>query len=187
LSAKQNRPISHGVIDSAINARRLWQSSQALTDILSLHDRFSDTGQPDDGERRRQLIHHLLFEECIHIVAESGSENFPCGRDDNAALVREIQAYVAQNLGERLDIEDVAYQFHLSRRHLTRIFKENSGETLVDFTNRSRVEHAYRLLGDGHCSVLDAALAVGIESPSYLAKLFKKYKGQLPRQCRKSN
>ncbi|MEF9672822.1 hypothetical protein QNM99_13375 [Pseudomonas sp. PCH446] len=75
-------------------------------------------------------------------------------------LVRDIQRYVREHLQDELNIDLIGYQFHLSRRHLTRLFKACCDETLVDFTNRTRVETAARLISSSSLSILNVSLAV---------------------------
>lgn len=102
------------------------------------------------------------------------------------ALVRDIQRYVGENLEADLSIESIGHQFHLSRRHLTRIFKAVTDETLLDFTNRIRVETAAKLVLNTQLSILDVSLAVGLHSPSYLTRLFHRHLGLSPSELRKS-
>lgn len=163
----------------------IWQGSEALDSILRLHDQLLDNASPDAFERQLPHLNHLLFEECARLITCQPTQPQPVERQQHALLVRDIQRYVEDNLETDLTVESIGYEFHLSRRHLTRIFKAFTDETLLDFTNRTRVETAARLIATTSLSILDVSLAVGLDSPSYLARLFKRYLGLTPSELRK--
>ena len=56
-----------------------------------------------------------------------------------------------------------------------------TGESIVDYQSLQRVRHASLLLQTPGVTVVTAAAAVGLDSPSYLARLFRKYGQALPR------
>ncbi|MEM5367160.1 helix-turn-helix domain-containing protein [Paraburkholderia azotifigens] len=67
------------------------------------------------------------------------------------------------------------------RRTLTRMFRDVAGESIVDYRSRQRVRHASLLLQSPGMTVVTAAAAVGLDSPSCLARLFRKCGQALPR------
>ncbi len=164
----------------------VWQVSEALDSILRLHDQLMDSASPEAFRRQLPHLNHLLFEECARLITGQQTQPQPTERQQHALLVRDIQRYVRDNLETDLTVESIGYEFHLSRRHLTRIFKALTDETLLDFTNRARVETAARLVATTSLSIMDVSLAVGLDSPSYLARLFKRYLGLTPSELRKS-
>ncbi len=177
---------------AAIAGHGQWSRSDVLDAILLLYDRI-EASMPsplvDAGEQRRRLHHlnHLLFEECMRIVARTERIDAAGRNGNNALLIRQVQQFIDEHLEEHHDIDMLCRQFHLSRRHLTRLFREIARESVVDYGNRRRVERAQRLIHERGMSVLQAGLAVGIDSPSYLARLFRKHLGILPSDCRKTH
>jgi len=171
------------------NQSGIWHGSEALDTILLLHDQLSLSTNPQVSARQRLHLNHLMFEECARIIEHArpstATDVQPWQGNPNAALIRQIQAYITTHLKDDLNVDQVCYQFHLSRRHLTRLFKTVSEETFVDFTNRARVEAAANLIINTRMSILEVSLEVGIDSPSYLARLFKRYMGLLPNDLRK--
>lgn len=170
-----------------------WARSDVLGAIFTLYDRIEESMQAPDADvtgQRGRLYHlnHLLFEECVRIIARADSHDGQgqgSQASNNILLIRQVQQFIDERLDVQHDIDMLCLQFHLSRRHLTRLFRDVAGESIVDYTNRRRVECAQRLIRERGMSVLQAGLAVGIDSPSYLARLFRKYLGVLPSDCRK--
>ncbi len=162
-----------------------WQASEGLGSILRLHDELQRSTEPQAFQRQLPHLNHLLFNECARLMATADpTQPPPNPRHAPAALVRDIQRYVRENLDTDLSLDAVGHQFHLSRRHLSRLFKAHTGQPLLDFINRTRVDTAARLLAGTSLSVLEVSLAVGLESPSYLARLFQRHLGVSPSQLR---
>jgi AraC-like DNA-binding protein len=175
-------------LGAAIAAQSQWQRSDILNSILTLHDQISlKTKIENDVShlRHRHHLNHLLFEECIRIITDNRNKQVAEKQNHNAILIRQVQTFIVENLEVHHDINTLCHEFHLSRRHLTRLFREVTQETVVDYANRRRVECAHRLICESGMSVLDAGLSVGVDSPSYLARLFRKHLGLLPRDCQK--
>lgn len=163
----------------------IWQTSETLDSILRLHDQLQQQAAPEAFQRQLPHLNALLFEECARVIACQPARQPVSESRQQALLVRDIQRYVRENLDADLHIESIGHQFHLSRRHLTRIFKAETNETLLDFTNRTRVDTAAALLCGTSLTTLEVSLAVGLDSPSYLARLFKRHLGVTPSELRK--
>ncbi len=168
-----------------IDRAGIWQASQALDSILRLHDQLLRSTAPQAFQRQLPHLNHLLFEECARLIGCQPAPPHPDKDQQHALLVRDIERYIRENLGSDLTVELIGHQFHLSRRHLTRVFKAVTGRTLLDFIHHARVEAAARLVSGTSLSMLDVSLAVGLESPSYLARLFKRHLGLTPGELRR--
>ncbi|WP_175781616.1 helix-turn-helix domain-containing protein [Burkholderia cenocepacia] len=161
----------------------------ALLGALRLQTQFDtvdETEEAHDMARyQNDLVDRLIASACVAAVlgAEPSGANPKISRGE---LVSEIKAYLDVMLAERIDIETIASEFAISRRHLTRIFREETGESLTDYQLRQRVMRARSLLNVPGTTVLSAALSVGIESPSYLARLFNKFGLPAPRDLKAS-
>lgn len=177
----------HGYHDfgKRVDRTGIWQASETLDSILRLHDQLQANNSAEAFQRQLPHLNHLLFEECARLIACQQAQPQPGHAQQQALLVGDIQRYVREHLERDLSIESIAHEFHLSRRHLARIFRVVTNETLLDFTNRTRVETAARLISATSLSILEVSLAVGLESPSYLARLFRRYLGLAPTDLRK--
>jgi len=159
-----------------------WRLTPALHASLRLRDELQARGG-HAASAQLEALDRLLAAESLAVALTTPSV-LPSMQVRDAALLPEIQAHIEAHLSERLGLEEIAAQFLMSRRHLSRLFRERAGMSVVEFMNRRRVARAQCLLTDPATTVLDAALAVGIESPSYLARLFRLYAGHLPSRRR---
>lgn len=68
--------------------------------------------------------------------------------------------------------------------HLARQFRQASGETLVGYIQRQRLERARTLLDDPALSVADIAHLCGFGDPAYFSRVFRRRFGRPPSQGR---
>src|SRR5471032_672592 len=163
----------------------IWQTSAPLHHLLLAKKAFS---QPDLYiDRRRQVAQadHLLLLECLAISLSQPSLQRSSTERHGAMLVRDVKAYVEGNLEHAPGLDEIAETFHMSRRHLTRLFALHTGETVLAYVKRLRLERAQTLLRHTRMSVLEIAHSVGYESPSHLAHVFRRVLGRSPDEWRR--
>ena len=159
----------------------VWGASNALASMLRLHDELYKVRNITDQSLQQDAMSRLLATECIAQTLYAPKPVLsPITRD--RLLMMDIQSFIDAHLAEGLTIDELAQRFLISRRHLTRLFKRHNGYSVLEFMNLCRVERARQLLTDPRITVLDAALTVGLESPSYLTKLIRKYTGKASHQ-----
>ncbi|AJP57814.1 AraC family transcriptional regulator [Pandoraea vervacti] len=166
----------------------IWSAPMLLLDAVRVATMDASASgpalSPELSTFRAELSARMLAATCI----EAGLTSAPLSADRmaaNAEIVRDIRAFLDATLEQPVPLDRIAYEFGLSRRTLTRIFRDVTGETVVDYQSRRRVEMAVSLLNAPGMTVLGVAAAVGLESPSYLARLFRKY-GYAPPNAFKS-
>ncbi len=161
----------------------IWNVPTRLRAAIACRDALNETAPQGLVQYCDDLADRLLAALCIEhsIFADSVAVSMDARR---TLLVERIQAFIAARLDEKIEIDGIAAEFGISRRHLTRVFREESGVSIVEFINRLRVKRATVLLSSPGTTVLSVCLAVGLESPSYFAKLFAKFCLQQPRTLR---
>jgi len=83
-----------------------------------------------------------------------------------------------------LRVPDLARETGYSRFHLTRRFREATGESLEEFVRRMRLERAAYQLTNHRVSVTQAAAGAGYRSPEAFARAFKSSYGVRPAELR---
>ena len=82
----------------------------------------------------------------------------------------------------RTTLADMVY---LSADHLARVFKKETGETLVKYITDKRIHAAKELLSDTKTPISQVASEVGYDNYSYFTKIFKEKTGVSPGDYRK--
>ena len=96
-----------------------------------------------------------------------------------------ILKYIENHYMEKITIETIANEVHLSQSHFMKYFKNTMGTSFIDYLNEYRLTMASRLLVSSESSVLDIAGEVGFDNLSYFNRSFKKRFHQTPREYRK--
>ena len=84
-------------------------------------------------------------------------------------------------------MQSVANHIKIDRTYLYRLFKEETGMSVIDYINNCRISKAEVLLIDENISIKDVAYSVGFTDQMYFSKVFKKLRGQTPTEFRRNN
>ncbi len=96
-------------------------------------------------------------------------------------------SYIHENLHLPLSRESLGKNVFLNPNYLARLFKEQTGISLVTYITDRRLELARRLLCSSSLSVQEICEQVGIHDGSYFAKIFKRKYGISPKQYREES
>jgi len=99
--------------------------------------------------------------------------------------VSEIAAYMNENYMKPLTLGHLSERFFLSTFYLSRVFREITGFTFVEYLNHVRIKEAQRLLRDSNLKVLRISEQVGFESIAHFGRVFKQTVGLSPTQYRR--
>ena len=92
--------------------------------------------------------------------------------------------FIRDHLGEKLSLKQIAKVANICPTYLSEKFKEVTGENLVRYITRARVQHAEALLRSERRRVSEIAFAVGFQSLSQFNRVFKKLRSKTPSQLR---
>ena len=88
--------------------------------------------------------------------------------------------------GERITLELLANLHDISVTQLKRIFKAQTGTTIITYLTQHRMEQAKRLIREGRLNFTQIAEAVGYENIYYFSTQFKKQTGMTPTEYSKT-
>lgn len=100
--------------------------------------------------------------------------------------VNAVIDYIDSHLLEFLTVEGIADRFKVSTSHLSRIFREHTGVTLVEYINIRKVEEAQYYLRFSTKRISEISEEFHFCNQSYFTRIFKKYTGETPRRFRNS-
>ena len=98
----------------------------------------------------------------------------------------ELKKYIRANFSCELSLEFLASLVHLSREHLSRTFKEYTGQTISAFLLDIRIESAKKLLHNPRNSITEISEYCGYKTIGSFQRAFKKHTGMAPREYRKA-
>lgn len=102
-------------------------------------------------------------------------------RSEHNVIERVVQ-YLDEHLEEDISHEAIAAKYRLHPGYLSRLFKQEMGETLSEYLLRIKIERAAQLLKEDRYKIGEIARMVGYSTSSYFSVMFKKYTGCTPRE-----
>lgn len=100
--------------------------------------------------------------------------------NNNSPLIRDVKIYIMTNYPLPISIDTIADELHVTRHHLMRLFKTETGETINEFLTNYRINIALALLKDNDLTISEIAQRVGYQDANYFSKTFKKVTGTTP-------
>lgn len=98
-----------------------------------------------------------------------------------------IIKYINQNFSTIHSIEDIADHLHISKYYLCRLFREATGNTLIDYLNTVKVKNACKFLQTTNKDVLEISQLCGFNSSAYFSNIFKKIMNESPSKYRQKH
>ena len=125
----------------------------------------------------RGLLMRLLVQmmRCLR----KGESHLPEPVAPKDSRIQEILAYIDAHLTEDLDADTIAEAFYVSKFHMMRRFRAETGESVHGYISRRRLLLARDLIGQG-VSVTDACFQSGFKSYSSFARAYGKLFGTTP-------
>lgn len=96
----------------------------------------------------------------------------------------QIKNYIIRHYHQPVSLEELANHCHGSLYHLSRVFKDLEGMTIMDYLHLVRTTEAKKLLADQTLDLNTIALAVGYKTASQFIKKFKLYFQLTPHKFR---
>lgn len=112
--------------------------------------------------------------------------SFDFSQIKHSDIVFKVAEYVKNHFAEKITLDEIAEYVSLSKSYLSRIYKEETGESLSVYINKVRIDKAKLMLLDQNCALVDVASLSGFEDQSYFTKVFKRLVGVSPKKYRES-
>lgn len=92
--------------------------------------------------------------------------------------------YINQNLHKNIKLDDIAKEINMNPKYISVQFKKITGEALVTYINRKKIEESQFLLRSTKLSILEISIILNFTDQSHFTKVFKKYANLSPKQYR---
>ena len=120
-----------------------------------------------------QVIYNFYNFAVQKYIDEAGGKN---------SILFKVKNFIESNYSSDISLKELADLFHINASYLTRIFKEQEGESINTFIVKIRIENAKKILETGKVNIEKLAQSVGYEDSTYFFKVFKKVSGMTPRE-----
>ena len=123
----------------------------------------------------------LIISHILRALAEGDSKEF---EPEKPTLINALIEHIEGHLDERLNLDEVAADFYISRGTVNKLFRQSLDTTFYKFVTQRRLILAKVLMGEGE-SLDEISLKCGFTDYSTFYKAFKKEYGISPREYMK--
>ncbi len=160
----------------------IWRMNEDVVDLCRIIRRRSQGGRLSSGE-----VHsfgQLFAQECIFQIEAQEPAAVGHPRDHGSEIVDAALDVMQESLETGISPESLAEKLGVSRRHLSRLFRERTGRSIAGTLRELRLTQARELLRDTRWTILQVAMMCGIENASQFSIAFKSRFDQTPSQFR---
>ncbi len=132
------------------------------------------------------MLQSYLTQFILLSIREKQQENTTFSETKKSTISKEIQSYFHEHFAEKISLEQIAKNLYLSPFYISKVFKEEIGETPINYLIKIRLENAKDLLlNKKDLSIKEISSIVGYEDAYHFSKSFKKYYGLSPAEYKK--
>jgi AraC family transcriptional regulator, arabinose operon regulatory protein len=88
--------------------------------------------------------------------------------------------YMMQQLNKCIRIQELAGHVKLSESHLTKLFRQKTGTSPIDYFINLKMQEAIRLLSNRSMRIKEVAFQLGYNDPYYFTRIFTRQMGTSP-------
>lgn len=167
---------------SRTHAYDLAQGTEGMENVFHRYDKAHKSGRGEEGEELTVFFLELLNH--LPDSAYAGNKALPQEEKRTVRYSERVMGWIEAHYRERISIDRLAEELHLSNNYISRIFREETGTSITDYLTARRLKQACRLLENTDMPVSQIADDIGYENPSYFIHLFKKVMGITPLRYR---
>lgn len=176
--------------------RQMWKQEiaqpvlyldQPIVRLDSLIEEYAQTytALPPIQQQEAAILFLIDFFHILqsHYGSTLFKENSPLSR--GLHLSELAMEWLEHHLHEPFELDRMAADLHVSKHHLSRIFKRATGSTLSEYLTIIRIHRACHLLETSEKSIEHISQEIGIANTSYFCEIFRNSIGYTPLQYRK--
>lgn len=141
-------------------------------------DVFEQLLNKNNTEESLKWLEELIEDVSAHILAEM--------RGKSGKHIERVIQIIDENFEQDLSLQSVALELQLNPSYVSRLFKNFTGITFIEYLTQKKIEKSKALLIESDCKVKEIAERVGYNNTHYFNKIFKENVGLTPGEYRKS-
>ncbi len=191
LQLPQSVGLASGVDDRSVHVfptdrPRRPQPSLITLDEACLHRvvwELADLGGQLHTTPRNNLYIRACIEKLFSLLCETYVKQWPDAdirsfRPEVVFVLEEVDQCLSR--GEGVDVRRLAATCELSGEHLSRVFQDAVGLTVMQYFQKRRAQHACRLLAGGKATPTQIAHDLGFADYAHFRRQFSRYIGVTP-------
>ncbi len=143
----------------------------------------------EDAQGMARLGHFFILLEVLSACEDyqllSGVNTPQVADEHSVDRTNRAVDYIFAHYARELPLEEVADHLGMKPTYFSRVFKQATGRTFIEFVNRLRISKSCELLADGDKAVTDVCFESGFNNISNFNRRFQQLKGMTPSHYRR--
>lgn len=126
-----------------------------------------------------ESLHATMIRKYCLLIKNHSGHNY-------SEIVEKCMQYIDLHYMDTISVNMLASYCSVTANYLSAAFHRETGKTITDYTNETRIEHSILLLNTTKAPIQQIAGQCGFPDANYYSRTFKKYKGITPLSYRKT-
>lgn len=132
----------------------------------------------------RAKLLEILILTMRKVIEQYGS--VPIEKIMNNPIIQDAVYYFQSNYREKALLESFCQKHHYNAQYISRLFKKETGMTVLTYVQKYRIEKSCHLLTESGLPIGEVAHQSGYEDMKYFNQTFRKITGMTPGEYRKA-
>lgn len=138
----------------------------------------------------QQMIKTYLEQFLILLIRhEQGKKNlrvFPSKESMENHLVSEMMKWIDANIYKDISIAQICDQLNYSRAYLSKIFKQETDYTILEYIVLQKIKEAKKLIREKNMNFTQISDKLSFDNPHYFSRVFKRVTNMTPSEYKNS-
>ena len=131
-------------------------------------------------DRKTAVYCSKVFQIELERNSQSAFTIFRGQKQHGDTMVQQAQAYIENNINEKISVEDLSSKFAIGRRNFDRRFIKATGNTPIEYAQRVKIESAKKALESTRKTINEVMYDVGYADVKAFREVFRKLTGLSP-------
>lgn len=128
----------------------------------------------------KTYLEQLLILLVRNVTAKGKIPLFPDKMSMENELISSIKEYLEKSVESRISISDVCKKFGYSKSYLSKIFHEQTGLTIANYSSRLKIKYAKQLIRENDLNLSEISDKLAFDNPQYFSRVFRRITGMSP-------
>jgi len=128
----------------------------------------------------KTYLEQLLILLVRNILKVEKMQVFPNKASMESHLIISIKEYIEKYIDQPFRISDLCNKLGYSKSYLSKIFQNQTGDTIYNYSVTAKIKKAKTLIRDGVLNFSQISDSLSFDNPQYFSRVFKRVTGMTP-------